>query len=382
MSAPQARPSRRIAWAVMLSLAAHGGLAWYLATRPKPPAQAPANTPIEVAIFQTPSAPPTPPTRRPAVVPPPKPTALQSARAETTPAERNAPSTAQPSGQAAGATSVADSPRAIALTPSGTFVVAPSGSEDAPKGHTISNRPDERPDPLAMAEYEAEKLQRQTQEMAEEMVGNAQSGPFLHPYFTKALAAMRKDVAKADVPTPKKSVGERVGQGIGAWQASAQQFGKSGSPFGDGRKSEGASGTEMGRAAMGSGNGLSGVTDVDLARRLQAGQQMMAAQSLAVDELLKAALVTEVELWQLPDGALADATVLKSSGFRDFDEFALHRARKVCAALDEPPEEGFNMPVDGWRSVWRFSWAPPSVKVELLRVLKGKRANAFAPRAQ
>ena len=181
----------------------------------------------------------------------------------------------------------------------------------------------------------------------------------------------------SDIPTPHKTAGERVKQALGTWQAPAERFGATGSPMTENESAIAASESGMGRAAAGLGNGSMGVNDVGFARSLAAGQQMMAAQTVAIQEITKAQLVTVLELFQVPGGALADATIVKSSGFRDFDEFALHRARKAFAKLEESPDGGFGISPEGWRSVWRFSYMPPGVRVELLRVVKGAPKNQY-----
>src|SRR5438046_633478 len=90
-------------------------------------------------------------------------------------------------------------------------------------------------------------------------------------------------------------------------------------------------------------------------------------------------LVAILELVQEPGGGVSDAHIVHSSGYKDFDEYVLHRARKVFLKLDDPPESGHGLSQAGWRSLWKFSYFPLSisdmrgqrVRVELLRVETG-----------
>ena len=58
-------------------------------------------------------------------------------------------------------------------------------------------------------------------------------------------------------------------------------------------------------------------------------EQSMASQVATVQAVDHAIISAVVELVQEPGGGISDAHVVKGSGYRAFDEYVLHRARKV-----------------------------------------------------
>jgi hypothetical protein len=242
------------------------------------------------------------------------------------------------------------------------------------RGHTVVNSEQERPDPVALRDYTQEKLSRRMGALVEGMVAGVQTRTGLvEPYFSRARAQLEKDLSSGNVPLPKGAAVQQILKGVGQLQ---EQFGKTGSPFGSGQEPN----TSNLAIARSETNGMAlQLHDAESgASTRQLGQSMIsnAASASVLDHAWVEAII---ELVQEAGGGIADAHVVKSSGSKDFDEYVLHRARKVFLRLEEPPISGQGISADGWRTFWKFSYFPLSiveqrgqrVRVELLRIEKG-----------
>jgi hypothetical protein len=254
--------------------------------------------------------------------------------------------------------------------------VAAAGEPDGPRGHTVVNGPGEEPDAIAMNEYVGEKLTRRTTGMVEGMAARARVGAgVVDPYFMQARSALEGDMSDGDVPRPKdKSLAREAVKG---YLNTVERYGKTGNPLGDGELKDWDN-YSLGRGET-QGMAMAG-RDPEWAGMMRQAEQSMAAAEATKRSLDHAVLSADLELVQEPGGGIADSHIVKSSGYRDFDEFILHHARKVFLKLDDPPDKGHGISSAGWRTVWRFSYFPPSiserrgqrVRVELLRVEKGQ----------
>ncbi|MBK7860927.1 MAG: hypothetical protein IPJ65_20445 [Archangiaceae bacterium] len=389
----QRNRQRRGLWALGASLALHALLALYLwlhvdsrvavehRSQPivldivelEPPAPpAPAPEPKQVAPPQPATSPrPAVPKKREQVA-----AADESPRAE--PAKPGASGNPEATPSAASGPRAPDAPRSTSLVPSSEFVVASgNGVEaEAPRGHTVVNSPEEQPDPVAMREYNQEKLGRRTGSMVEGMVADARARRgVVDPYFNGARRAMESDLSSGDVPLPKEhSVPREMLKGLLQNQAN---YGRTGNPFSPGTEPKWddlslARGESQGMAMQGRDSNWGG--------SMRQAEQSMAAQQATMQMADHALVDAIIELVQEPGGGISDAHIVKSSGYAKFDEYVLHRVRKVFLGLEDPPETGLGISSAGWRSLWRFSYYPVSiaemrgqrVRVELLRVEKGQ----------
>jgi hypothetical protein len=285
----------------------------------------------------------------------------------------------QPGGPAAKAGAAPDAPKSTTLVPSSEFVVTQGGGglePEGPRGHTIANSDQERPDPIAMREYTQEKLGRRTGAMVEGMIADTQAkNGLVDPYFSGARSALEGDLSQGNVPLPRdKNVARESMKG---YLENQERFGKTGSPFAAGQEPKWndfslARNENQGMAMQ--------ARDPEWAGLMRQAQQSMAAGDATMRVADHAILEAVLELVQEPGGGISDAHIVKSSGYKNFDEYVLHRARKVFLALDDPPQTGHGISSAGWRTLWRFSYWPMSiaeqrgqrVRVELLRVQKGQ----------
>jgi hypothetical protein len=369
---------RRIGWALLLSLGLHGLVLLYVALRPPPPPLPASHDAIELQVIEL------PPTKKPEPAPqptPPEPPATASAQKKKPSSQKapqqqaNAAATPQHGGARGAGASSPDSPRSMTLVPGSDFPVAAAGEPEGPRGHTVTNGPGEEPDSVAMNEYTSEKLTRRTKNMLEGMAGRARAGAgVVDPYFMGARKAMEGDMSSSDVPKPNGTIAHEAVKG---YLNTVQQYGRTGNPLGGEQLSSWGQyslerGTTQGMAMAGK--------DATWAGLMGQAEQSMAAAEATKRSLDHAALTAELELVQEPNGGIADSHIVKSSGYKDFDEFILHHARKVFLKLEDPPEKGHGISAAGWRSYWRFSYYPPSiaekrgqrVRVELLRVEAGQ----------
>jgi outer membrane biosynthesis protein TonB len=380
------RKNRRISWALLISLGLHGIVLLWIALKPPPAGLKEAHRePIELNIVELP--PPERPVEKPKPkepeVQPPKtvekPSEKQKPEASVASAAQPQPPTSAPAGSQKGArgtgSSSPDAPRTMTLVPGSDFPVASAGEPDGPKGHTVVNGPGEAPDAVAMNEYTGEKLTRRMNSMTEGIAGRARAGAgVVDPYFMHARSALEGDMSDGDVPKPKdKSLAREAFKG---YLGTLERYGKTGNPLGEGELKDWDNyslgrGETQGMAMQGRDSEWGGI--------MRQAEQSMAAQAATQRALDHAVLSAELELVQEPGGGIADSHIVKSSGYRDFDEYVLHHARKVFLKLEDPPEKGHGISPKGWRSFWRFSYFPPSVaerrgqrvRVELLRVETG-----------
>jgi hypothetical protein len=360
----------------------HGLGLLYVWLRPPPRAPPESHDAIELQVIDLPPPPKPQPKAPPEVKKPVEPPKAVANSKKTTP--KNAPqqqrptasATPQPEGGArgSGATSP-DAPKSMTLVPGSDFAVAAAGEPEGPRGHTVVNGPGEEPDAVAMNEYTGEKLTRKTKNMLEGMAGRARAGAgVVDPYFMGARKAMEGDMSNSEVPKPSGTIAHEAVKG---YISTMQQYGRSGNPLGDGELSDWGN-YSLGRGAT-QGMAMAG-RDSSWAGSMAQAEQSMAASQATQRSLDHAALTAELELVQEANGGIADSHIVKSSGFKDFDEFVLHHARKVFLKLEDPPEKGHGISAAGWRSYWRFSYFPPSiaekrgqrVRVELIRVEQGQ----------
>lgn len=381
---------RRNAWALGLSLVLHALIALVLwRQEANAPVARPSHEAIELSIVEV-TPPPPPPEEQPKPVeaPPPPPTAKKKddKAASSAPASATAaaqPESAQPQ-QTGGtpttgpvANAAPDSPKSFTLVPRSDFVVQNGlGPEpEGPRGHTIVNSPDERPDPVAMKEYTSEKLGRRTNAMVEGMVASAKAKTGLvHPYFMGARSAMETDLSNSRVPGDKKL----LEAGVKGYLDAQERFGKTGNPLGaNDRFAEDTQNQALNRM-QNSGAALA-ASDSNAAGAMRQAEQQMASTHAALAAMDNALLVAVLEIYQEPGGGVGETHIVKSSGSKAFDEHVLHRARKVFLKLDDPPEAGQGISSAGWRTLWRFSYFGASaaemrgqrVRVELIKVVPG-----------
>lgn len=375
---------RRGVWALALSLFLHAAAVLLLVLAPEERPAAPhPHPPIELEVVML--EPPPPPEPAPKPVEPPKPAAAAPrAPAKKQAAEASAAPTA-PSPQASPlqgererAAAPLDAPRELTLTPSGEFAVTQGAAgidPELPRGRTIRNSPDEQPDPAAMAEYTGEKLGRRSNSMVSGMVADAQAkSGLVDPYFTGARKALEADLSAGDVPLPKNKAAQEGFKGL---LKSQENFGKTGNPFAPGDEPK----WDQYSIARNENQGMAmQLRDPQWGAVMRQAEQSMAAGEATMRAMDHAWVEAILELVQEPGGGIADAHIVKSSGHKDFDEYVLHRARKVFLKLDDPPDVGHGISSAGWRTLWRFSYWPLSiaekrgqrVRVELLRVEKGQ----------
>ena len=371
------RPARRrSAWALLASLVLHAVLVMVLVFKePPPPAPPPPSQALQVEIVEV--RPPEPEPEKKAAAPqaaPPRAPSKKSAQAAA-----EAPAKPEPQPKPGGASAPKDVPRVTTLVPSSDFAIAAGGNgiePEGPRGHTITNSPQEQPDPVAMREYTQEKLGRRTGRMVEGMVADTQArNGLVHPYFMGARAALEGDLSAGDVPLPKDKNAAR--EGFKGLLQNQERFGKTGSPFATGDEPK----WNDYSLARNQNNGMAmQARDPEWAGIMRQAEQSMASAE-AMKRVADHAFVEAIlELVQEPGGGISDAHIVKSSGYRNFDEYVLHRARKVFLKLEDPPQTGHGISSAGWRTLWRFSYWPMSiaerrgqrVRVELLRVEKGQ----------
>ncbi|MBL8955946.1 MAG: energy transducer TonB [Myxococcaceae bacterium] len=374
--------SRRSGGALALSLVLHAAVALFLFFQesPKPPAARPSGA-IEVQITELLPPPPAaqPEPQKPVMPPAPVKKKATSAAPAPVAVAPGAPS-AEPAAPAAPSGARApDSPKSITLVPGSDFVVKQGGGglePEAPRGHTVVNSPQERPDPVAMREYTEEKLGRRTGAMVGSMVADVQAkNGLVDPYFTGARRALEGDLSAGNVPLPKDKNLAR--EGVKGYLKSQENFGKTGNPFAPGTEPK----WDDHSLARNQTQGMAMQNrDAEWGAMMRQTEQSMAASEATMRATDHAILEAVLELVQEPGGGIADAHIVKSSGYPGFDEYVLHRARKVFLTLDDPPETGHGITSAGWRTLWKFSYWPVSiserrgqrVRVELLRVEKGQ----------
>lgn len=348
--------------AIAGSVGLHACLAAFMVMRPPAPRSlsvAPAEVSLHwvdvVAQVQAPAA-PTParaPTRPKAER---TRTEAGAERGETTTPAEGPPSL--PSGQ------IADAPYAAAAArqtsaPSkwapglGVVMQMPAAADaEGPRGQTIRNDATERPDEVALHEYEGEQLSRRLNDEISQDLARAMAGAgHVPPFFKRVEKSMREAVPHHAVARSATSTGDKVRDvaSIFAPGVSMESANKvADSPLGQ-------------AVARNVGTGA----NVDEQRFRESALQMMAQAQTYVDRASAVRLRTVLELTQDARGVLADVRVVEKSGDPVFDDSVMHFSRKVVRDLPDSDEQGLG--TKWWRSRWQFTWEPPNVRVRLMQ---------------
>lgn len=222
-------------------------------------------------------------------------------------------------------------------------------AEEPPsRGHTVRNRPEELPDPQAVAEYQAEEAKARIEGWAADTLAAARADRgATTPYFRQLQLSFSQQLV--DPPPPNAEV---IGARMAREQVEAvQRFGKTGSPVVAPEKRDHL---------------------LEQRNRLQAAVEAGRAANMYMVDVTAPilALAAVVEVWQEPDGKLRDLKVLKSSGDPTFDAWALSRLRNALASTSAPPDAGVGIHDDGIRSRWRLEeyLGNPRVQIHLIGV--------------
>jgi hypothetical protein len=228
-------------------------------------------------------------------------------------------------------------------------------------GTTVRNTPEERGDPAVIAEYQGEVTKRRVDGLLGQGAGAAAVATGnVDPYFGAVVGRMRRALAHAAVPSSLTAGLPPVVQSYGAM---AQAFAR-------GELNEPVAANPPMANGLHAGN-------VDLQRQMEgmALSGKMTARIAGGSQVV--VLEAVVELEHVGGGAVALANVVRSSGAADFDELALHHAKKGFLGPENGPDSGVGADGESFRSFWRFTWQPPHVRVELLRLEAGGRHNPF-----
>lgn len=375
---PRARKERRLGGAMLLvSLALHGLVALWAVSRPRPVPPPPPHQAIELEMVVVAPKAPAPKEVAPAAVVPPAAAPKTKAKAAEAPP-------APPAPVAAAAPSTANMP--LTDSPSATFVVpAPSPNGPSAKllprvglvapdalaqgrgvgtGVTTRNSPDELPDPVAMKDYRNEQTGRALQKMAEGMAAASRVGispP--HPYFGQLGSSFREGLSKGNVAHRQLTTGEAIADSVESWRKPAEQFARNSNPGISADEAKRHQQRSLARAA----ERVNATGDVNNGRWLEGGAQMMGSIQAIFEASSRERLRVVVELVQDQTGALAVVNIMESSGDTQFDDYVVHRVRRVVRDRGEV-EAGVPGFGRGWRSVWRFTYEPPKVGATLLQV--------------
>ncbi len=234
----------------------------------------------------------------------------------------------------------------------GTVMRLPGASDaDQPHGVTIRNDPTERPDPVALGEYEGEQLSRKlnadiSQDLARAMAGAGNVPPF----FKRVEKAMRERAEGAKIARSERKPGD-VARDVAAIMAPSINMDSANS----------VADSPLGRSVQ-NGVGTGSATE-DQRFRESAMQSMAWSQTLA-DRAVAVRLRTVLELTQDARGVLAEVRVVEKSGDPVFDESVMHYSRKIVRELPDSDEQGLG--TKWWLSRWQFTWEPPNVRVKLM----------------
>ncbi len=235
----------------------------------------------------------------------------------------------------------------------GVVMQMPAASDaEGPHGQTIRNDPTERPDQVALHDYQSEQLGRKLNEEISQDLARAMAGAGnVPPFFKRIEKSMREKVGEAKVARRETSTGDKVRDiaGLltpGMSMASANKVADS--PLGQ----------SIINRQVGSGSGT------DDQRFREAALQSMAFSQTVIDRVSTPRLRTVLELTQDARGVLADVRVVEKSGDAIFDDSVMHFSRKVVRDLPDSDEQGLG--TKWWRSRWQFTWEPPNVRVRLM----------------
>lgn len=335
------------------------------ATEPEP--QVPAPQPLELEIVyesSTPAAPPAPATQtqppaRTSAPPPRKatrpqqaaPTApIQSAPGQVSQQTEAQQTEAQPPAEPAPSLA-ADAPRApprLTLLPQHLPGGVPVVEEPPSRGRTLQNRPEEAPDPQALAEYQAEEARARIQGMAEDTLATARAERGATPPYVRQLQrSFSEQLVNPPSPDAEMLAKRMVRDQIDA----IQHFGKTGSPVVAPEQRD---------------------HRLEQRNRLQAAVEAGRASNMYMVDVTAPvlALAAVVEVWQEPDGKLRDLKLLTSSGDPTFDAWAVSRLRHAFATVSAPPDAGVGIHDSGLRTRWRLEeyLGNPRVQIHLIGI--------------
>ncbi|HLL54591.1 MAG TPA: TonB C-terminal domain-containing protein [Myxococcaceae bacterium] len=379
--------NRRTALALLASLALHA-LAVLLIARwmkPAPAPEKPKTEPLRILVFSSPKPSPKPsvvpappkapgtqaqalpkpsPPRAPARPPPaPAPVAprpdealAQGADREPAPAPTSsAPMTPAPSAVASAPVSEEkrgsgpDSPRALKLLPDpAPFIATGPEQPGDSRGRTIRNRPEELPDPAAVAAYEAEQAKARIDGwMRDELATLRVENGLVDSYF----GDMRHSLEKHAGHPPPFHEGNFLQQLARSQLDAMRSYGKTGSPYGPGQGPE-----------LHTQGGME--TPQERATRMyaQSGGSQRLQQTLEQGARLRefgngrygVGLMAIVDIRQTAQGKLLGLSLVRSSGNQVFDKYVMESAPVAIEALPEAPANRPGIHPDGIRSTWAF----------------------------
>ncbi len=362
----QAKRHSRGSLAIVVSVALHACLVAYMVQLKTPPPRSPA--PVAqvdirwVDAVKPEEAAPTVAPPKPVTVPVQKTTApqkkVETAEAPTPPASQvsDAPTlqAALPSDSPYAPQNPSTKGDIKKWAPSiGVVMRLPGASDAEPEhGQTIRNDPTERPDEVALREYEGEKLSRTLNDDISQDIAKAAAGAGnVPPFFKRVEKSMRERVEKEKVQRSETSTGDKVRElasilAPGVSMDSANKVADS--PLGQSINRN-----------VGTGS------SADDQRFRESAMQMMAQTQTYVDRVSAVRLRTVLELTQDARGVLADVRVVEKSGDSVFDDSVMHFSRKIVRELPDSDEQGLG--TKWWRSRWQFTYEPPNVRVRLMQ---------------
>ncbi len=355
----QPKRSLRAGLAIAVSVALHVCLIAYLTLQKPPPlrtatpaAQASIHW-VEAVKPPEPALTPKQPTKTPREK---KPVTDSAAAPAGAPKVSDAPAlaTAQPTDVPYAQPNAPHDERMISkLVPNIGTVMRLPGAADAegPHGVTIRNDPTERPDPVALGEYEGEQLSRKlnveiSQDLARAMAGAGNVPPF----FKRIEKAMREKISNERVKRSDRRPGDV-----------ARDVARTMAPSMDMTSANKVADSPLGRSVQ---NGVGTGSATEDQRFRESAMQSMAWSQTVADRASAVQLRTVVELTQDARGVLADVRVLEKSGDPVFDESVMHYSRKIVRELPDSDEQGLG--TKWWLSRWQFTWEPPNVRVKLM----------------
>ena len=357
---------RRIAfWVIALSLSLGTHIFALQALREPPSKTRDANlVPFELSFVEQPPAVPPTPVKSPEKSPERKRevAVLPAPQAKRTAAQPPS-GTAAPAPEAGGAATgpvVSDVPRAgigTTLNPSSDFVLGlprgrPGDADESPRGSTITNEPGATPDPQAQSEYRREKLTRELNASFAQDVGNAANAVGAVPgHFRNLEGALKKSVSKTPPQRSKVPISEKVRS------VASALLNPTPTDSAIAKVADSALARSIATNSVPTSN-------IDDQRFREQGLSMLAAIESHKERLRAPQLTTLVELTTTPSGALAGLSVIQRSGDPVFDADVVHLSEKVVRGLPDNDEKALG--TSWWRSLWRFTYEPPQVKVRLV----------------
>ncbi len=222
------------------------------------------------------------------------------------------------------------------------------------RGTTLRNDPRDLPDQQAVAEYEAEKANRQLQlDLASDVARVQQASGNLPRYFSNFRRALED---ASDAAKPKLEADSQRRQVLNVLGAAADPTRSKPSDEAIKRVSDTAfvQNQRIGNPSL----------PGDQQQFNQAVAQMFTATERIREQATSAQLRTVISLTTDARGFLADASIEERSGDRTFDESALHLSRKVARDLPDTDDKALGS--TWWRSRWVFTWEPPRMRVRFL----------------